>query len=506
MSPRPLAIGPLLLVVSLLAVTLIYWPTFRDLLRIGTSDGELTHRIFAVPIFLVTVWSLRVELATLPIRAFWPGLLCVAAAGFLWLVGQLSFIRLFTDTAVILLVPLVVLTVLGYRWLWASSFPLFYLLFAVPVRGPFVDLQVAMTAKFTHVSLIASGFQVHREGPYFELPSGKWSIAEACSGVEYLSACIMFVVLFAWTMYNSTRKRLLFIAGGILVGIGGNWLRAYLTIAIAHLSDNRFLRHGHGTFGWILFAVMLFMYCWIGWYFRDREAAARMSAIPAPKVGKLTSLSTAFPFMAAPVVVLLTLAIWPVIGSWYVNIDANRSVEVRTISPQAGWLAVEKSPTDWTPALVNPTVERVQYFEKNGRLVGVYIGIYAGQTWRSKLVTSSNNLIAPESARWSLVEQGTRVATYLEKQLQVKTGVILGGSRIMARQWYWIYGVSTSNDIQAKMEQLRARVDGRTDVSAWITVFAIVDSTKETTSGTLDEFTRDMGVALEKSLALSTTP
>ena len=505
MSPRPLAIGPLLLVASLLAVTLIFWPTFRDLLRIGSSDGEFTHRIFVFPIFLATVWSLRIELAMLPIHAFWPGLLCLAGAGFLWLVGELTFIRLFTDIAVIALVPLVVLTALGYRWLWASSFPLFFLLFAVPVRGPIVDLQVTMTAKFTHLGLIASGFPVHREGPYFELPSGKWSIAEACSGIEYVSACMMFTVLFAWTMYNSTRKRMLFIVGGILVGIGGNWLRAYLTIAIAHLSDNRFLRHGHGTFGWILFAVLLFTYCWIGWYFRDREAASGISAFPAPKVGYSNNLRAAFPMMAAPVVVLLTLAIWPVIGSWYGKDHTNRSVEVRTISPQAGWLAVDRTPTDWIPTLVNPTVERVQYFEKNGRLVGVFVGIFAGQTWRSKLVSSVNNLIAPESARWSLVERGTQMATYLEKPLQVKTGVILGGSRIMARQWYWIHGVSTSNDIQAKMEQLRARLEGRTDVSAWITVFAIVDSTKETTSVTLDEFTRDMGVALEKALALSTT-
>ncbi|MBL0125782.1 MAG: exosortase [Betaproteobacteria bacterium] len=150
----------------------------------------------------------------------------------------------------------------------------------MPVHGPFVNLQVDLTAKFAHCGLSSTGIPVHREGPYFELSSGKWSIAEACSGIEYLSACMMLSVLYAWTMYTSTRKRLAFIAGAILIGICGNWMRAYLTICIAHISDNRFLRNDHGTFGWILFAALLFMYCLLGWYFRDREGSGSATNVP----------------------------------------------------------------------------------------------------------------------------------------------------------------------------------------------------------------------------------
>src|SRR6185295_10047944 len=105
--------------------------------------------------------------------------------------------------------------------------------------------------------------------------------------IEYLSACAMLSVLYAWTMYRSTQKRLIFVAGAILLGISGNWLRAYLTILIAHISDNQLLRDDHGTFGWLMFAALLFAYCWIGWSFRDRETADNFANRPEPTTGHL---------------------------------------------------------------------------------------------------------------------------------------------------------------------------------------------------------------------------
>ncbi len=507
MSGRPIFVGPALTVMCLLSVVLLFWPTFRILLGIGEMGGEFTHRIFVIPIFFVAVWGLRTNLVAMPIRPFWPGVIAIAAAGLLWLVGELTFIRLFTETAVIFMVPLAVLSLLGYRWLWETSFPVLFLLFAVPVRGPLVDWQVNLTAKFTHLGLLASGFPVHREGPFFEVPSGKWSIAEACSGIEYLSACVMFTVLFAWTMFNSTRKRVIFVIGGVLVGIGGNWLRAYLTILIAHLSDNRFLRQGHGTFGWVMFAVLLFAYCWIGWHYRDRETSA--NAPPKANEDDRSARDLAIPNrskllrLAAPVVVIGAMAAWPLINLLYASTPSNMKLDVAALAPRGGWKAIEAPPIDWKPTLVNPSLESVQAFEKNGQTVGVFVGIFSNQTWNSKLVSSVNHFIAPESPRWSLVQHNTDKTQFLNKRLEVKAGVILGDKRIMARRWYWVHGFSTANDIQAKIEQLRVRIAGRADVSAWITVFAVVDSTPEATAAILDEFMRDMGRSLADALPFS---
>lgn len=509
MNQRSTAIGPILTVACLVVVTLIFWPTFRDLLGIGSAVAAYTHRIFVIPIFAVTVWTLRFELAALPIHAYWPGIVAIIGAGLLWLLGELTFIRIFTEAAVIMMIPLTVLTVLGFQWLWATSFPLFFLIFAIPVRGPLVDLQVSMTAKFTHIGLLASGFPVHREGHYFEVPSGKWSIAEACSGIEYLSACMMFTVLFAWTMYNSVQKRAIFIVGGIVVGITGNWLRAYLTIVIAHVSDNRLLRQDHGTFGWLLFATLLFVYCWVGWYFRDGRSNIKGDGIPMVEGGSVARPKNEgegnHRLVGPMIIALVAMATWPAISNSYLRGKTNRPVDIADIAPRAGWSLVEMPLTDWAPALVNPTRDRLQLFEKNGRQVGVFMGVFANQSWNSKLVTSVNQFVAPESSRWNMVERGVQNTTYLGKPLQVNTAVILGGSRIMARQWYWIHGVATGENIQAKIEQLRARLGGRDDISAWVSIGALVDSSSVATQGTLDEFLRDMSHSIEQALVTSTT-
>ena len=504
MNPRPLPVGPVLVIMSLVAVTLAFWPTFHDLLGIGAPSEEYTHRILVIPIFLVAVWRLRFELTTLPIRVFWPGLIALAGAGMVWLAGELTFIRLFTETAVIAMVPIVVLTVFGCRWLWALSFPLFFLLFVVPIQGALVNLQVDLTAKFAYLGLLATGIPVHREGPYFELPTGKWSIAAACSGVEYLSACMMLAALYAWTMYTTTRKRALFMAGAVVVALTGNWLRAYLTILIAHLSDNRFLRHGHGTFGWLLFAALLFIYCAIGWRFRDHEALKDAGNNPANarlQPGSSRS-SSALKLVTISVIVLAALFVWPLLKNAFAREQRSGPIEIANVSPTSGWSTVENPSVDWTPTLTNPSRQRVQSFEKNGHKVDVFVGVFAGQTWASKLVTSVNGLIAPESSRWSLVERGSASVPHLEGDLEVKTGVVLGGDkRIMAWQWYWIGGRSTANDVKAKLEQLRVRLGGNYDSADWITIYTLVDSSPVTAANTLTEFMRDMSEPLERALA-----
>ena len=507
MKARPQVIGPIGVAICFLTVMLAYWPTYRKLLAIGATGDDLTHRIFVIPIFLFLIWGLRSTLSTLSPRTFSPGLFPIVCVGALWLFAELALIRVFTEAAAIAMVPLVVLTVFGYRWLWALGFPLFFLLFLIPIRDPLVGLQVDMTAKVVHVGLLASGIPVYREGPYFELPSGKWSVAEACSGIEYLSACLMLAVLYAWTFYASTKKRLVFIAGAFLVGIGGNWLRAYLTIGIAHISDNRLLRSGHGTFGWLLFAAILLFYCWLGWRFRDQQG------VPANFPGEIrqpepihhrTFLESGWKHAAIAIATAVAVGIWPLINLVLAKKVAPSQVTIADAVAAAGWTKVEKSFVDWQPTLINPTAERTQVFEKGGRQVALFIGVFANQTWTSKLVTSVNHFIPAEGNRWTQVSRGTVNIDYLDKPLRVKTGMIVGGdSRIVARRWYWIHGRATSGDMQAKIDQVQARFAGLADISAWITVYTIADNSPDLAEATLTEFVRDLGGAIE--LALSQT-
>ncbi len=95
------------------------------------------------------------------------------------------------------------------------------------------------TADVTVGALRVTGIPVYREGNYFILPSGAWSVVEACSGVRYLIAAFMIGCIFAWLHYRASSKRILFVCLALAVALVSNWLRAYTIVLLGHLSNNR---------------------------------------------------------------------------------------------------------------------------------------------------------------------------------------------------------------------------------------------------------------------------
>ncbi len=80
---------------------------------------------------------------------------------------------------------------------WASRFRnpdclplLFFLLLAVPFGEIFIGPLMDFTADFTMGALQATGIPVLREGNSFLIPSGRWSVVEACSGTATLIASV----------------------------------------------------------------------------------------------------------------------------------------------------------------------------------------------------------------------------------------------------------------------------------------------------------------------------
>lgn len=170
------------------------------------------------------------------------------------------------------------------------------------------------------------------------------------------------------------------------------------------------------------------------------------------------------------------------------------------ISAAQGWLPVNGATANWTPALVNPRQVSIQHFEKAGRRVDVFIGIFSGQSWTSKLVSSVNQFAA-EGNGWSLVDRGTTTTRYSGQPLEVKTGVMLGrDERIVAWQWYWIDGMVTGMDVAAKRQQLRTRLAGKGDTAAWVAIYTLGKDAPSTSTKTLDEFVNEMGAAMDQAL------
>ncbi len=193
-------------------------------------------------------------------------------AGFSWLLGELASTLTVSFFAVIALMPLTVTAVLGLQWARTLVLPFAILLFAVPFGEAFVPTLMQWTADFTVVALKLSGVPVYREGQSFVIPSGTWSVVEACSGVRYLLASLFAGVIYAWQMYRSPLRRAMFLLASVVFPIVANWLRAYFIVMLGHLSDNRIAAGvDHLIYGWIFFGIVIMVMFAVGAIWREDD-------------------------------------------------------------------------------------------------------------------------------------------------------------------------------------------------------------------------------------------
>ena len=231
------------------------------------------HCFFVIPIFMWLVWGQRDRLAATPAAPYWPGLLLASGCGLIWLTGVLAVTNAISQLALVGMTVVAVLTVFGLAWAKVLWFPLLFLFFAVPFGDALVPTMTNWTADFTVAALRATGVPIFREGNHFVIPSGSWSVVEACSGIKFLIASLMVGTLYAWLMYRSLARRVAFMLASIAVPFVANWLRAYLTVLIAHLTNNRWmLGIDHLLFGWILFAAALLALFWFGMRWREDDS------------------------------------------------------------------------------------------------------------------------------------------------------------------------------------------------------------------------------------------
>ena len=252
---------PLLLAVL---AWILFW--YRDtglaMVTIWGRSETYTHAFIVPPISLWLIWRKRHELALLqPAPTLWLAL-PIAATTLFWLMGELTAVNALTQTALVVTLILATVSVLGLRVSREIAFPLAFLLFCIPIGDFMLPRLMDWTASFTVFALRATGIPVYQEGLQFVIPSGRWSVVEACSGIRYIIASLTVGTLFAYLNYVSLRRRLAFVAVSLLVPIIANWLRAYMIVMIGHLSGNKLaVGVDHLIYGWVFFGfVMLLMF------------------------------------------------------------------------------------------------------------------------------------------------------------------------------------------------------------------------------------------------------
>lgn len=494
--------GPLVFFVLVVAgLLLLYRDTAMGMVGIWLRSDTYAHGLLVPPIVLWLVWRLRHRLVGLVPQPSALAVVLMVGAALLWLLGDLVAVNAATQLALTMLLVLAVPAVLGWRVAWALLFPLFFMFFAVPIGDFMMPKLMEWTADFTVLALRLSGIPVYREGQQFVIPSGHWSVVEACSGIRYLIASVTVGALFAYLNYQSPKRRALFVLVSILVPLLANWLRAYIIVMLGHYSGNTIATGvDHLIYGWVFFGVVILIMFAIGARWSepgpDLEPAAAPLALAAAPVRGGVLLALALVLLAPHGVI------------WGLQRLQNQGVPQLALQDglQQGWQPAEPPAPGWKPAFQNASAELVQGAARDGQRVGLYLGYYRGQNTERKLVTSTNVLVPTTNKDWAQVASGGATAPWPGQAVPVRQAELrssLVGSadaeRLLVWQVYWVNDRLIAGDAVAKVHGALAQLMGRGDDSAVIILYTPIDDSGQARE-TLASFVQANGQAIEASL------
>ena len=495
----------------------MYGDTVHTMWLLWNGSDSYAHAVLVPPISGWLVWRRRHELALLSPRPSPWMLLPLAAAALVWLLSDLAVVNSASHFAWVAMVILVVPAVMGLQVARTILFPLVFLLLAVPAGEFMLEPMMNWTADFTVAAVRLSGIPVYREGNQFIIPSGHWSVIEACAGVRYLISSFMVGALFAHLNYRSWQRRALFMLVAIIVPIVANWLRAYMIVMIGHLSGNTLaVGVDHLVYGWAFFGVVIIVMFMIGarWAEHDDE----VDKVGRPGLAAGTAGRHGEPVSLLPLG-LAALASLLVIATPHLALSGLRHIEgggaaVQLQLPQqlsANWQAsaapVDAAESDFKPRFERPAAEQFKTYSSPQGQVTVYLAYYRQQNADSKLVSSVNKLLRSDDKYWNLVSSASRSVLLADTQVTMRTARLLAQARDQGRRtelavWrtYWVDGHWVAGDSQAKVVTALTRLVGHGDDGATL-VFWTDNTSTSAPQDVLQHFARDNLAELGQVLA-----
>jgi len=481
------------------AIIVAYWTTAASIVAIWIRSETFAHGFVIVPICAWLAWRKRSALATIALRPWWPGTLFVLLAGSLWFAGAKANAEVVQQFALAFMLQAACVTIIGLAAARHLAFALAFLLFAVPAGEFLVPTLMNWTADFTVAALRATGVPVYREANHFVIPSGAWSVVEACSGIRYIIASLMVGTIYAAIAYRGAGRRALFIAASIVVPIVANWLRAYIIVLLGHLTSNRIATGiDHVIYGWVFFGLVMLLLFWVGSFWQEaRVANERALEWPSARAG----IVLVAPLSIAAVLAVAAAVVWRPVDAIVGQSPAPGRPILTRIEGGGRWSPAPADGVGWAPYYEGYSADMRETFSDGDSKVGVYVAYYRSQGKGHQLITSGNALTEAKDWRWKQVDPGTDEVTW-DRRAVTSDRADLVGERVRLRvlSLYWIAGSVTSSAYVAKALQAWSKISGRGDDAALVVIYTPVASSSEAATRTLKQFAASVSPSIEATL------
>jgi len=234
------------------------------LLRLVTQwshDDDMGHGFFVPMVAAYIAWQRREELLATKAEPNWWGLALVAWGAAQLYVATLGAELFLARTAFLISLTGIVLLTGGTKVLRILAFPLFLLLFMVPIPAIIYNVVTfrlqLLASRLAEAALSLLGVPVLREGNILELASQRLSVVEACSGIRSLLTLSFLSLVYAYFFDQRVWMRWVLLAATIPIALVANASRVTVTGLLSEVNPELAEGIFHTASGWVIFMVGL---------------------------------------------------------------------------------------------------------------------------------------------------------------------------------------------------------------------------------------------------------
>ena len=179
---------------------LAYFPVWKGLVLAWYSNDQYSHGFLIAPLCIYMVWRKREKLAETQVRPSQWGLALAIFSLLFYLFAHLAEITTVASFSMVLLLAGVIIYFYGFPMLKELLFPLFLLLFMIPIPAQIyskltIPLQLFVSKSSVWIGAIM-GLPIYREGNVIHLPNQTLEVVQACSGLRsVISLCYLALFL-----------------------------------------------------------------------------------------------------------------------------------------------------------------------------------------------------------------------------------------------------------------------------------------------------------------------
>ena len=245
------------------AVVVLLWFLFWDILTDMAHDWWIepawSQGMLLPPLALYIAWMYRKQIFSLEEAPDARGLWLTGFGCGVFLVGRVASEFFLPRIAFVMILTGFVWTFWGKRRLQVLGFPLLLLATMVPLPVMFYNsvaapLQLFASNAATQI-VQALGVTVFRDGNIIQLAGISLGVAEACSGLNSLSALVVGSILLGFLSCSGILSRLVLIGLSIPIAIGVNVLRVAGTAILADHNQEFAMGFYHAFSGWLVFVA-----------------------------------------------------------------------------------------------------------------------------------------------------------------------------------------------------------------------------------------------------------